>query len=241
MSILVQGDNFVVRHFEPKDREAVRKICADTGFLGNPIDPVFQDRELFADFLCSYYTDAEPESSLILEAGGEVRGYILGSRHPKKQSAYNRSSMPGRVARMLSRFVMSYNGASRRYILWLLIHGWRQVPHTPKGMAHFHINLLPQNRNVPQTKALIDTFLAYLVEAGEPSVYGQMVTFHNRRGERMFARYGFEVADTIEVTKYRRFVEHPIYLFTVIKDLTKNSKLYGTDLWKKKEEATGRE
>jgi hypothetical protein len=239
MSILFQGENFVVRNFEPRDRDAVRKICCDTGFLGNPIDPVFQDRELFADFLCAYYTDAEPESSLILEAEGEVRGYILGSRHPDRQSRYNRTAMLPRVLKMLSRFATSYNGPSRRYILWLLTQGWRQVPHTPKGMAHFHINLLPQNRNVPQTKALIETFLDYLVRAGEPAVYGQMVTFHNRRGERMFARYGFELADSVEVTKYRRFVGHPIYLFTVIKDLKKNPKLYGTDLWRGKKEEVG--
>jgi hypothetical protein len=49
------------------DREAVRKLCCETGFLGEPIDPVYQDRELFADFLTTYYTDHEPESCFLLE------------------------------------------------------------------------------------------------------------------------------------------------------------------------------
>jgi len=31
----------VIRPYRPGDRAAVRAICADTGFLGQPIDPVF--------------------------------------------------------------------------------------------------------------------------------------------------------------------------------------------------------
>ena len=42
---------FTIREYRPSDREAVRRLCCDTGFLGEPIDPVYEDRELFADFL----------------------------------------------------------------------------------------------------------------------------------------------------------------------------------------------
>ncbi len=45
----------MVRPYRPEDRDTIRKICADTGWLGRPIDPIFQDRELFADFLTIYY------------------------------------------------------------------------------------------------------------------------------------------------------------------------------------------
>jgi hypothetical protein len=67
----------VVRKFEPRDREAVRCLCCQTGFLGKPIDPVFEDRELFADYLTSYYTDAEPESCFVLEHNGRVVATFL--------------------------------------------------------------------------------------------------------------------------------------------------------------------
>ena len=49
-----------IRNYRPSDRQAVRALCCDTGFLGQPIDPVFGDRDLFADFLTTYYLDAEP-------------------------------------------------------------------------------------------------------------------------------------------------------------------------------------
>jgi hypothetical protein len=45
---------FEIRRFQASDREAIRRLCCDTGFLGNPIDPVFEDREIFADYLTRY-------------------------------------------------------------------------------------------------------------------------------------------------------------------------------------------
>jgi len=66
----------------------VRRICADTGFLGQPIDPVFEDRELFADYLTGYYTRFEPDALLICELGGEVRGYLMGCRRPLLKQAW---------------------------------------------------------------------------------------------------------------------------------------------------------
>ena len=73
---------FVIRQYRASDRDRVRWLCCETGFLGQPIDPVFEDRELFADFLTNYYLNREPESAFVIEVGGEVRGYLLGCRLP---------------------------------------------------------------------------------------------------------------------------------------------------------------
>jgi GNAT superfamily N-acetyltransferase len=223
------SSGIVIRPLEASDREAVRRICADTGFLGKPIDPIFEDRELFADFLCNGYTDAEPESSVVLVDDGAVVGYILASRFPDRIKAYWRKNGLRLGLKLAFRFLFRYGPHSRRYIRWLVWRGWRETPYSPPNMAHFHINLLPPYRNVGQTRALIDYFLQRLAEAGEKKVYGQMVTFHNRRGTRMFARYGFEVIDTKEVTKFQRYVDHPVFLFTVVKDLTQRVQLYESD------------
>ena len=61
---------FLIRGYRKSDRDTVRKLCCDTGFLGEPIDPVYQDRELLADFVTTYYTDHEPESCFLLEVDG---------------------------------------------------------------------------------------------------------------------------------------------------------------------------
>ena len=223
----------IVRKYRPEDREAVRWICCETGLLGRPIDPVFQDRELFADYLTSYYTDAEPESCFVIERGGSVLGYLLGSRHHGRRKNFERKLLLHLVLKGLWRLLtLRYNAATRRYIGWIVFRGWQEVPEAPAGVPHFHINLLPEARSVADTYRLIQSFLDYLVECGEKNVYGQMVVFDGKRGPRMFARYGWKILNSSEITKYREHHPEPVYLYTVAKDLTANSNLYGLDLHK---------
>ena len=88
--------NTVFRKYRPSDRAAVRRLCCETGFIGNPIDPVFEDRELFADFLTAYYTDFEPESAFVAcvaEAVDVARRYpdqvvLLGIRPERAEEGY---------------------------------------------------------------------------------------------------------------------------------------------------------
>jgi hypothetical protein len=101
-------------------------------------------------------------------------------------------------------------------------------------MAHLHINRLPALKNIHQTREMMEFFLNQLVKLGEKSVYGQVVTFSNKRSERTFARYGFDVIDTVEVTKYKKYTDRKIFLFTIVKDLSETTDMYGKDLWKAK-------
>jgi len=215
----------MIRKYQPSDRARVRELCCETGFLGNPIDPVFEDRELFADYLTAYYTDWEPQSSFVLVVEGEIRGYLLGSRMPFRQQLYNIYQNTSLFLRGLLRYPR-YNAASKAFVRWILSTAWREVPASPRRCAHFHINLLADARNVATTRALMDSYLAYLHEAGEKRVYGQMVTFESRRGYKMFERYGFRVLSKSRITKYDHLYPEPVYLCTVIKDLEENARLY---------------
>jgi hypothetical protein len=216
---------FEIRSFRSEDRARVRQLCCDTGFLGNPIDPIFEDREIFSDYLTAYYTDWEPESSWVLIVNGEIRGYLMGSRHPWRQQIYNLYNNVALFFRGIFRYGR-YGEASKRFVRWVLTQAWREVPAAPRCNAHFHINLLSDARQVATTRALMDTYLKYLAEKGEKAVYGQMVVFEDRRGTKMFERYGFRVVNKAEITKYRDFHPEPVYLCTVIKDLKANDQLY---------------
>src|SRR5271157_1362147 len=101
---VLEAKDFQVRNYHRSDREPVRGICCETGFLGNPIDPVFEDRELFANFLTGYYTDWEPESAFVLEVDGHVKGYLLGSRRPFRQQLYSIYQNIGLFLRGLLRY-----------------------------------------------------------------------------------------------------------------------------------------
>ena len=209
---------YSIRSYQASDRGAVRKLCCETGFLGDPIDPVFQDRELFADFLTTYYTDHEPESSFVLEIDGKIRGYLLGSRKPLQHQVYAFAHTVLLFFRALRRY-RGYNVRSRKFVCWVIGHGWHEVPAAPRSVPHFHINLLPEARKVSTTRALMSAYLSYLYRSGEKRVCGQIVTFESRRGEKMFERYGFKVLNRAEITKYKAFYPESVYLSTVIKNL----------------------
>ena len=209
---------FIIRSYRPSDRSAVRRLCCQTGFLGEPIDPVYEDHELFADFLTTYYTDKEPESSFVLEVDGEIRGYLLGSRKPLRNQFYSFRQNFRLFLRTMLRY-QRYNQRSRRFIRWMISHGWREVPAAPRRTPHFHINLQPDARKMSTTRALMSAYLSYLYRCGEKRVYGQIVTFESRRGEKMFERYGFRVMNRAEITKYKAFYPESVYLSTVIKNL----------------------
>ncbi|HEX4639133.1 MAG TPA: hypothetical protein VH170_06580, partial [Chthoniobacterales bacterium] len=156
-----QDNSFTIRSYRKSDRDAVRRLCCQTGFLGMPIDPVYQDRQLFADFLTAYYTDWEPESSFVIEKGGEIRGYLLGSRKPLRNQLYSFWQNVSLFLKALTRY-FRYSENSRRFILWILMNGWREVPAAPRRVPHFHINLLPDARKMSTTRALMSAYLSYL-------------------------------------------------------------------------------
>lgn len=215
-----------IRKFLPADRARVRELCCATGFLGESIAPVFEDLEIFADYLTAYYTDWEPESAFVLMLDGEVCGYLLGSRQPFRQRCYNLYSNSVLFVRGLWRY-RRYNAASKKFVHWILRQAWREVPAAPVGMAHFHLNLLADARQLSTTVELVDAYLKYLCEHGEKAVFGQMVVFGDRRGAKMFERYGFKVLNKSQISKYREVYAKPVYLCTVMKDLEAGGSVYG--------------
>ena len=173
---------------------------------------------IISDFLTTYYTDHEPESCFLLEVHGAISGYLLGSRKPLQNQLYALYQNVWLFFRALTRY-FRYNQRSRRFIRWILMYGWREVPAQPRRKPHFHINLLPEARKVSTTRALMSAYLSYLYRSGEKRVCGQIITFESRRGEKMFERYGFKVLNRAEITKYKALYPESVYLSTVIKNL----------------------
>lgn len=207
-----------IRKFRGADREAVRALCCDTGFLGQPIDPVFEDRELFANYLTRYYTDAEPEASFVVEKAGVVRGYLLGSRRMIRQQAFSVFNNLSLLTKGLLRYGR-YNEASKSFVRWILTQAWKEVPEAPQRMAHFHFNVMPDARSLATILELTSRYFDFLREHGEKRVFGQIVSFEGRRGAALFERYGFTELNRAEITKYRGLHPGKVFLCTVVKDL----------------------
>lgn len=207
-----------IRPYRPTDRDAVRRLCCETGYLGRAIDPVFEDRELFADYLTRFYTDWEPESTFVLEHDGQVKGYLMGSRRPFLQQFHSFFLNLSLFVRGIFRYPR-YNKSSKAFVRWILLNAWREVPAAPRRVPHFHFNMLPEVQGFGTAREILVQFLNHLRAHGETHVFGQVVTFEERRGAKVFERFGFRVVEKKEITKYRAHRDEPVYLCTVLKDL----------------------
>jgi hypothetical protein len=217
-----EAKEFQVRKYQAADRDALRAVCCETGFLGNAIDPVFEDRELFADFLTGYYLKHEPDSAFVVTKDQRVQGYLVGSSAIQKHQLYSVLQAFSCTGRVLCRY-SRYKPESRRYIHWILTKAWREVPAAPRHIGHFHVNLLPPVRSIAVFRELTETYFRYLYEQGIRQIHAQVVTFDGRRGLKLFERYGFKVLNQSEITKYRPFIDQTVYLSTVVKELQKES------------------
>lgn len=185
-----------IRRFEPRDRAAVRHICFVTGFMGDPIDGQWRDEESFADMFCGYYTDQEPESTFVVEADGEVRGYLLGCRDSSR--AWNPAAIAARHA--LRRGIAFRRGTAG--MVWRSagdviadLARRRVTPsdydfHDPCYPAHLHINLLPEVRGAGAGATLVRTWLEELRADGVPGCHLQTMQ-ENTSAIAFFESMGF--------------------------------------------------
>jgi GNAT superfamily N-acetyltransferase len=212
--------NWRVRPYSPRDREAVRTICADTGFMGNPIDPVFRDRELFADFFTRYYTDFEPANALVVEdtASGRVGGYLLGCLRYRRFVLVRlwllaSCMIPRALGGLLSG---RYDRGSCRFLWRLAVRGARETPRAPARCAHFHINLLPAHRNEGSARCMILRFVEQARLHGTRGVFGQLRTRPGRR-RRFWERYGFRELERRRISRFERHQTEPVWVATLFR------------------------
>lgn len=211
----------VIRPYKSEDRESIRHICCETGFSGSPVDPLFSDRELFADYLTRYYTDWEPEHIFVAEDEGRVIGYLLGCaywrRHQWVQTWIMAASV---IPRGLWRLLTGrYDANSRKFLAWCLFNAGRETPSAPKRCAHMHFNLLPDYRAGGVGARLLAAYVKVLKQKGVKRVYGQMQTTDDRRTERVFNKYGFQTYDRRKITKFEPFHNETVYVSTVVREI----------------------
>jgi len=193
-----------IRRYLENDRPALCRLCCDTGFLGEPIDAVFQDRELFADLFIGPYLDHEPEWALVAEAEGRVIGYLLGSVCRNFDLVLMRNGFPV-ASKMLCKLVSgrySNHPRSRRFVRWLLTSGYCEQPKHPAGAAHLHLDLENQYRGRGIGRRLWQTYERQLRSAGVRQYYGAFFSHPRRRPEAVYARFGFRVFDRKRTTVF---------------------------------------
>jgi ribosomal protein S18 acetylase RimI-like enzyme len=210
-----------VRPFRESDREAFCRLCCDTGFLGDPMDVLFQDRELFADLFTRPYLDYEPEWVLVAEVHGQVVGYLTGSvcKHFDVVLLWSGLRTTLKMLLRLARGRYGRHPRSRRFIRWLLTAGFREQPKHPRDAAHLHIQIDKRYRGRGIGRQLWERYEKELRAIGMTQCYGAFFSYPQRRPEVAYSRYGFTVFDRRPTTMFQPEIREPVEVVCVCKKL----------------------
>lgn len=156
----------LIRPYRPSDREGVRRVCFETGYMGDPVAWQWRDRESFADLFSGWYTDEAGADALVAVDDDEVVGYLLGCRDSRAVPG------PGRLAvrHLVGRGLLLRPGTAR--VLWRTIAdvavatARRRLPLgevvDDRWPAHLHIDLLPAARGRGLGRELMTRWLDVL-------------------------------------------------------------------------------
>jgi GNAT superfamily N-acetyltransferase len=210
-------EHVIIRRYKPEDRAAIRRICCDTGFLGNPIEAIFSDREVFADLFTNPYLNYGAEWAWVADEGGRVVGYLLGSVSPSFDYTLMYSGFQTAM-KMIARAAKGcYAGhpRSRHFIRWLFTNGYREQPKHPDNAAHLHLNVDKSYRGHGLGLRLWQAFEEQLDRAGIRNCYGAFFSRPRRRPEAAYSRLGFSVFDRKATTIFQPEVSEPVEVVCV--------------------------
>ncbi len=180
-----------IRLYRPEDRDRVRFVAFQTGYMGDPVDWLWRGLASFADLITKYYTDEEPESIFVVERDGTVVGYLTG--------CVDSTRVIGTAKRESLRLVRR-GGLLRPGVAGFL---WRSVLDVARDRgtpgevivdarwpAHLHIDLLPEARGRGVGRRLMNHWFDRLRKLGVCGVH--LGTFaENHDAIRFFEACGF--------------------------------------------------
>jgi|SRR6185312_14190154 len=181
-----------IRPYRASDRDAIYRICLETGLSGKDATHLYKDPLLIGHIYAGPYGTLEPESAFVLEDEAGVGGYILGAfdTHafekrlaaewwPRLQAEY---ANPDGAAQDLA-----YDDRMR----WL-IHNPSRTPRrvTEPYPSHLHIDMVPRFQGAGWGKRLIDAWLGAMKARGSRGAH-LGVGFANERAVRFYRTYGF--------------------------------------------------
>lgn len=210
-SDIARKEEIVIRPYNKEDREAIRKICCDTAFMGQPMEIFFDDREILADIFTSYYTDYEPESIFVADFKGNVVGYLIGCKNiTTKEKVFSRFILP----RVLISFIkkgLIFKKKTLRFLFHAiksLLKGEFQKPKVPKDYpADLHINIDENFRRFGLGTKLMDVFFEYLRNNRIPGIH--LATF-SEQGINFFLKMGFTLLWERKTSQWRYLINRDI-------------------------------
>lgn len=184
----------LIRPYRAEDAERIRLICHQTGFMGEPADWFWRDRDSFTALFCDWWISHQPGSVLVAELEGAAAGYLLGCDDSRRVAHEGRTFLRHFVGRGCS-LRPGTAGVMWRMLADGILDGARgRLPARvwdERWPAHLHIDLLPECRGRGVGRDLVTTWLQSLRERGVPGCHLQ-TTAENSAAVAFFEAMGFD-------------------------------------------------
>jgi ribosomal protein S18 acetylase RimI-like enzyme len=169
-------DKVIVRPFEERDRESVRRICRETGLKGDPARLFFEDEEIIPLLYVDYYLDHEPHACFVADVSSRVVGYIIGSVDAHRRRRIMLIRIYPRVARRILGKLLTLQYRDRetfRTLWWIATRSWREALPRPadRYSAHAHFNVGKDYRGRHLGRRLAVAFRRYILSKGVKGLY----------------------------------------------------------------------
>lgn len=205
-------DKLRIRPFLVSDRLSIRKLCADTAFMGEPVEKFMKSREVFADWATVYYTDYEPEAIFLAEYGGKAIGYAMGCVDEKNYSrVFSRKILPALLRKMPKALFFDRSAATFLYnaVKSFLRGEFSRPDFSGSYPAHLHINIDKEFRGLGIGSMLIRDCVTHLALRKARGV--RLATLSKRAGE-FFEKSGFSLLYRKRISYFDYIAPEKLYL-----------------------------
>ncbi len=205
-----------IRKFRIQDKQDIRRIVYGAALIGEPASVFFDGKEIISDALTLYFTDYEPESSFVAEAGGKIVGCLTGVKNKSaEEEILNNKICPHLLWGALASGVF-FKKKNVIFVLNLLtsaIKGEFRMPNFSKEYpASLHINIDKEYRGLGIGARLIDAYLSYLKEEAITAVH---LATMSEESAQFFLKHGFELLFSGKRSYFRHIIgkDVPLYVY----------------------------
>lgn len=208
-----------VRPYRASDRQDVRDIAVETGWLGPEGARALPDPFIWAEIFTRYFTDEEPEHTWVAErtADQRVGGYLTGTVDAARFERHLARLAPGILLHAATRFLLMRAAPRRaaRAMLGSLLGRELAVPQKLRAQfpATFHFAMRPEARGHGLGALLLEDYLGGMRRAGVPGVHVQTMST-DEEASRFVQRAGFQLAASWPLTAFGHVDARPIDLHT---------------------------
>lgn len=195
-----------ITNYTPADRNGIRKICFDTGFLGGPLTRIVDNKEFFLDLGTHYFLDVDTTGLIVAKDGNEVAGYLF---IEEDKTRHDRALIKYYILRILAEIPRFWNFSTRDVKYYFgVFKAWLHRDYFFSDFEEYpavlHINIAEKYQGARLGDKLFAAMFQRLKEQNCPGVQLQTTTA-NEKALRFFKRHGFVELTSRDATFYRSY------------------------------------